>query len=230
MIICTLNQLMIEKGVTQSKLSEESGITRPTLLSLIRNDNQSIRYETINQLCKFFSIDMSELLRYSPVNVTLLDILVERLFASDEGLQHVVSVIYDIDGHEIEFDTNLIVSNTKNSLENSGKFIFGTLIEKTIWSQMKIKKFDKDFIKVYNDAINLEGIIKEKLKDQDLNTNFQIKEYDIDIRTFQKDDRSSEDIIKNIEKMVYELPNDKSEKQFLINSIKTMINSLNEGD
>jgi len=230
MIICTLNQLMIEKGVTQSKLSEESGITRPTLLSLIRNDNQSIRYETINQLCKFFSIDMSELLRYSPVNVTLIDILVEKLFASDEGLHHIVSVIYDIDGHEIEFDTNLIISNTKNSLENSGKFIFSTLIEKTIWSQMKIKKFDKDFIKVYNDAINLESIIKGKLKDQDLNTNFQIKEYDIDIRTFQKDDRSSEDIIKNIEKMVYELPNDKSEKQFLINSIKTMINSLNEGD
>lgn len=230
MIICTLNQLMIEKGVTQSKLSEESGITRPTLLSLIRNDNQSIRYETINQLCKFFSIDMSELLRYSPVNVTLIDILVEKLFASDEGLHHIVSVIYDIDGHEIEFDTNLIISNTKNSLENSGKFIFGTLIEKTIWSQMKIKKFDKDFIKVYNDAINLESIIKGKLKDQDLNTNFRIKEYDIDIRTFQKDDRSSEDIIKNIEKMVYELPNDKSEKQFLINSIKTMINSLNEGD
>lgn len=230
MIICTLNQLMIEKGVTQSKLSEESGITRPTLLSLIRNDNQSIRYETINQLCKFFSIDMSELLRYSPVNVTLIDILVEKLFASDEGLHHIVSVIYDIDGHEIEFDTNLIISNTKNSLENSGKFIFSTLIEKTIWSQMKIKKFDKDFIKVYNDAINLESIIKGKLKDQDLNTNFRIKEYDIDIRTFQKDDRSSEDIIKNIEKMVYELPNDKSEKQFLINSIKTMINSLNEGD
>src|SRR5699024_9576656 len=206
------------------------GITRPTLLSLIRNDNQSIRYETINQLCKFFSIDMSELLRYSPVNVTMIDILVEKLFASDEGLHHIVSVIYDIDGHEIEFDTNLIISNTKNSLENSGKFIFSTLIEKTIWSQMKIKKFDKDFIKVYNDAINLESIIKGKLKDQDLNTNFQIKEYDIDIRTFQKDDRSSEDIIKNIEKMVYELPNDKSEKQFLINSIKTMINSLNEGD
>ena len=69
---------MEENDKTQSEIANATGITRPTLLSLIRNDNQSIRYETINQLCKYFDIDMSELLVYSPVDVKLKKNFVRR--------------------------------------------------------------------------------------------------------------------------------------------------------
>ncbi|WP_158263926.1 helix-turn-helix domain-containing protein, partial [Staphylococcus simulans] len=70
---------MKEKDVNQSRIVEETGITRPTLLTLIRNTNQSIRYETVNQLCNFFNIDMCELLVYSPVEVKLKEIIIEEI-------------------------------------------------------------------------------------------------------------------------------------------------------
>ncbi len=116
MIICTLNKLMEENDKTQSEIANATGITRPTLLSLIRNDNQSIRYETINQLCKYFDIDMSELLVYSPVDVKLKKILLEDVpmttdfEVTEENSSVAVSLIYDINGIELEFDTNLGVT------------------------------------------------------------------------------------------------------------------------
>lgn len=53
MILCTLKNYMKLFGATQSQISEKTGITRPTLLSLIRNDNKNIKYDTIDELCNF---------------------------------------------------------------------------------------------------------------------------------------------------------------------------------
>ena len=56
MIFNTLKILMNDYGITQTKISEETNITRPTLLSLIRNENKSIRYDVIESICKLFNI------------------------------------------------------------------------------------------------------------------------------------------------------------------------------
>lgn len=53
MILCTLKNYMKLFGATQSQISEQTGITRPTLLSLIRNENKNIKYDTIDELCNF---------------------------------------------------------------------------------------------------------------------------------------------------------------------------------
>ena len=130
MILCTLKDLLEQNNKTQSEVSATTGITRPTLLSLIRNDNQSIKYETINKLCSYFNIDMSELLIYSPVEVELKEILIEEFpFSIYINLEngessYSVSIIYVIDGIEFEFDTNLNVTNYTNSLKPSNKVFF----------------------------------------------------------------------------------------------------------
>lgn len=38
MILCTLSKYMDMFGVNQSKLSKETGITRPTIVSLLKNE------------------------------------------------------------------------------------------------------------------------------------------------------------------------------------------------
>lgn len=62
MIECRLKELMEMKGVTQTDISNATGITRPTLLSLIRNDAQSIKFSTIESLCDYFNIEIQDFL------------------------------------------------------------------------------------------------------------------------------------------------------------------------
>lgn len=73
MIINSLKILMEEHNVNQSQISEKTGITRPTLLSLIRNENKSIRYDVIEKICKFFNVYMENFLIYSPIDVKIKD-------------------------------------------------------------------------------------------------------------------------------------------------------------
>lgn len=62
MINCKLKELMEMKGVTQTDISNATGITRPTLLSLIRNDAQSIKFSTLESLCDYFNIEIQDFL------------------------------------------------------------------------------------------------------------------------------------------------------------------------
>ncbi|MCD8892452.1 helix-turn-helix transcriptional regulator [Staphylococcus nepalensis] len=226
MIICTLNKLMENTSKTQSEVASKTGITRPTLLSLIRNDNQSIRYETINQLCKFFDVDMSELLVYSPVDVKLKEVLVEKVpyninyEISKSNLSYSVSLIYEIDGIEFEFDTNLNVIDTDNSLKNSGKLFFSSIVYEDVWKQLTIKNFKKDFIKIYNEAIDFENEIKSKLKEHNLNTDFQITNYDIEIHTMERKDETKEELLNEIESLIKDMPLDKEAKNVFFEQIK----------
>src|SRR5699024_9312439 len=226
MIICTLNKLMEVNYKTQSEVASKTGITRPTLLSLIRNDNQSIRYETINQLCKFFDVDMSELLVYSPVDVELKEVLVEEVplsinyEISKNNLSYSVSLIYEIDGIEFEFDTNLNVIDTDNSLKNSGKLFFSSTVYEDVWKKLSTKRFDENFIKTYNDAINFENEIKHRLKEHDLNTDFQIKHYDVEIHTMKRDHKSKEELLSDIESLLKNMQLGKEEKEVLFEQLK----------
>lgn len=239
MIICTLKKLMEENDKTQSEVANTTGITRPTLLSLIRNDNQSIRYETINQLCKFFDVDMSELLVYSPVNVKLKDISLDEvpitldLEITEKNSSVAVSLIYDINGIEIEFDTNLSATNSSNSLKNSGKFIFNSLMYQDEWNLLETKGFKKDFIKHYNDSIDIESEIKQKLADADLDTKFKIKHYEVTIQTIdrkQSPNNDFENLVSELKSLVENIPFEKEEKERMykkINEIKHEIDNNN---
>ncbi len=62
MINCRLKELMEMKGVTQTDISNATGISRPTLLSLIRNDAQSIKFSTLELLCDYFKVELQDFL------------------------------------------------------------------------------------------------------------------------------------------------------------------------
>ncbi|OOV78871.1 helix-turn-helix domain-containing protein [Mammaliicoccus fleurettii] len=62
MIHCRLKELMEEKGVTQTDISIATGISKPTLLAILKDEAQSIKFSTIEKLCDYFNISMGELI------------------------------------------------------------------------------------------------------------------------------------------------------------------------
>ncbi|MGK8993125.1 helix-turn-helix domain-containing protein [Staphylococcus epidermidis] len=230
MILCTLKKLIEDNNKTQSEISDATGITRPTLLSLIKNENKSIRYETINQLCKYFGINMSELLVYSPVNVELKEILIEEFPFSiyiplNEGeMSYSVSIIYEIDNIEFEFDTNLNVSKKTNSLKPTNKVFFSSIIYEDELAKLNSKEFDLNFIKLYNDTIDLDAIIKNNLKEKGLNTDFYFKDYKLEIGTMERNNKTEKEIrnesLKSIEQAIENNDLSKDELSILKNILK----------
>lgn len=80
MIKCTLKDLIERHEVTQTDIANDTGITRPTLLALMRNDAQGIKFSTLEKLCNYFNIEISELLvsdkSYKPTKQEQLDNLI----------------------------------------------------------------------------------------------------------------------------------------------------------
>ncbi|WP_326514878.1 helix-turn-helix domain-containing protein [Staphylococcus hominis] len=230
MILCTLKKLIEDNNKTQSEISDATGITRPTLLSLIKNENKSIRYETINQLCKYFGINMSELLVYSPVNVELKEILIEEFPFSiyiplnEDEMSYSVSIIYEIDNIEFEFDTNLNVSKTTNSLKPTNKVFFSSIIYEDELAKLNSKEFDPNFIKLYNDTIDLDSIIKNSLKEKGLNTDFYFKDYKVEIGTMERNNKTEKELrnesLKSIEQAIENNDLSKDELSILKNILK----------
>lgn len=236
MIICTLNKLMEENDKTQSEVATTTGITRPTLLSLIRNDNQSIRYETINQLCKYFNIDMSELLVYSPVEMKLKKVLIEGVPISlkyeltEENSSFSISLIYEIDGIEFEFDTNLYVTDTDNTLKNSSRFFLHSVVYEDIFNTLEVKGFKKEFILTYNDSIDIEDVIKKELKNSNLDTNFYIKSTDVELQQLERENKVFDDLVEELKSLVDSIPFENEEKEKMFKKINDIKNKNNNDD
>ena len=61
-IIARIEQLKIEKGLSQYKLSEKSGVPQTTLVSIKRKRSINVGVSTIHKICEAFEIDMQEFL------------------------------------------------------------------------------------------------------------------------------------------------------------------------
>jgi len=62
-IVSRLEDLMWENRIKSiSQVSEETGITRPTLTRWRDNKSDGIRLETLEKLCDYFNCDIQDLL------------------------------------------------------------------------------------------------------------------------------------------------------------------------
>lgn len=48
--------------VNQTELSEATGISRPTILSLIKNEAKGIKFDTLDKICKHFNVKINDFL------------------------------------------------------------------------------------------------------------------------------------------------------------------------
>ena len=173
MILCTLKNYMKLFGATQSQISEQTGITRPTLLSLIRNENKNIKYDTIDELCNFFGIQLKDLLIYSPVKIkqksfNIKTIIEEYEHINESWKTYSVSITYEINNEDFIFEGSIDPIDLK-TFKNK-KFENGTLylncncfIEKDNYENLLKAGFSKEFFDLYNDLNQIKNKIVDKL-------------------------------------------------------------------
>lgn len=60
MIENNLKKLLREKKISVNMLSKETGLSRPTLTSLMNNDSKGIQFETLEKIIDYFDISISD--------------------------------------------------------------------------------------------------------------------------------------------------------------------------
>lgn len=131
MIFSNLNYLINKNNVSQKSIIDKTGITRPTLIQLIRNDTSGIKFDTIDKLCNFFGVSIEEL-----------------LIKSSNEIQFI--------GSRIDFDKNIVIQ-TQGEVEaftitatfkiNEKEFVFkGDHVYSTLGDTLEF---------VNNDEINM---------------------------------------------------------------------------
>ena len=182
---------------------------------------------------------MNELLVYSPVDVELKEVRLQETFMSpnfeitSESPSTLISLIYDINGISIEFDTNLTVTATNNSLKNSGKLFFNSLIFEDEFNALESKGFNPQFVKTYNNSIDLENVIKDRLINANLDTNFSIKHYEVEIQKIKHSDQDAkvlDELVEELKSLIKATPFEDEEKEKMFKKINDIKNTDNKSD
>lgn len=71
MIMCNLRTLLAERGLTATKVSEDTGVSRTTLGALYNSSGQGIQFETLNTLCGYLGVEPGDLFTFFPIEITL---------------------------------------------------------------------------------------------------------------------------------------------------------------
>jgi len=66
MIVCTLKDVLRQKGWTRYRLQKESGITYPSLHALFHDRTKSFDREILNRLCSTLNCKPKDLLEWKP--------------------------------------------------------------------------------------------------------------------------------------------------------------------
>lgn len=212
MIFCTLKTLLDEYDVTQTKISEATGITRPTLLQLIKNENRSIRYDTIDKLCRYFNIEMEELIKRSKYEVKYGNSQLSHHDTNETWIGHPETYIETsmfIDTLELKFksgDVNYYFEN-HNSIDFDKKndIPFICEIDSDSFLKYLVAEMDGETFYSYIDTFSIREKIAEELNISNQVTarlNFQFKVINKEKKDF---DNLSEELKKLSKEELYGL-------------------------
>lgn len=70
MIKINLKELMEKNKISINKLSNETGLSRPTLTSLLNNDSKGVQFDTLETLLDYFNISIADLLIVTDREIT----------------------------------------------------------------------------------------------------------------------------------------------------------------
>lgn len=62
-IVCTLDEVLQERGMTLTELSERVGVTLVNLSVLKNNRAKAVRFSTLTAICEALQCDVSEVFR-----------------------------------------------------------------------------------------------------------------------------------------------------------------------
>lgn len=172
MIFCTLNLLMKENKFTQTHIADETGITRPTLLALIKNKNQNIKYETIDELCKLLGIEMYDLLIYSKRKIDYIKTEVEldkqlSIDTNGDVERKIITTTFKIDDSELVFEGDFVSSPFGLEVTDPQPIIMNTVIKNEPAKQFRQDNFIQIFNK-YIEVFQIKQEIAQKMNDSNL--------------------------------------------------------------
>ncbi|WP_419790862.1 helix-turn-helix transcriptional regulator [Staphylococcus chromogenes] len=209
MILCRLNKLIKENNITQSEIAEQTGITRPTLLSLIRNDNKSIKYETIEKLCQYFQINMDKFLIYYPHDIQLSSFNIIR--ASKEIY---ITIEFKFNGELLIFSEAI----SKEDIEFLNRFnridLFAYINKSTL---NDLKAFNA--VCIFNDLMHMHKDFYDFQRDLFYEFNGKGASYDktpyqITLVPLEKQDSPFENVMNNLDKL------SANEKNVILNKLQ----------
>ena len=97
MIKNNFDELVAQRKLKITRISNDTGISRPTLNSLSRDDGKGIQYDTLNTLCKYFNITPCEFFDYLPFDLEYnieQDTEEELVPNSEDGIEYTTSCDY----------------------------------------------------------------------------------------------------------------------------------------
>ena len=68
MISIKLSDIMGKRKLKISQIEKDTGISRPTLTALYYEKSKGITFETLNRLCEYFKVDVSEIIKFEGDN------------------------------------------------------------------------------------------------------------------------------------------------------------------
>ena len=137
MIKNNFDELVAQRKLKITRISNDTGLSRPTLNSLSRDDGKGIQYDTLNTLCKYFNITPCEFFDYLP---------------------------FDLD-YNIEQDTEEeLVPNSEDGIEYTTMCDYILFINMKGKNQNKTFEIKIDVEKTYNITDPIEGNLYEYLK------------------------------------------------------------------
>lgn len=71
MILSRLKVLLAERNIKISKVSNDTGISRTTLTALAQNTPKGVQFETIDVLCQYLGIKISDFFEYVPFDIDI---------------------------------------------------------------------------------------------------------------------------------------------------------------
>ena len=137
MIKNNFDELVAQRKLKITRISNDTGLSRPTLNSLSRDDGKGIQYDTLNTLCKYFNITPCEFFDYLP---------------------------FDLE-YNIEQDTEEeLVPNSEDGIEYRTRCDYILFINMKGKNQNKTFEIKIDVKKTYNLTDPIEGNLYEYLK------------------------------------------------------------------
>lgn len=66
MITSNFAQILYDKGIKLKDVCEQTGISKDTLSGLFHNKSEEIHFHSLEQICNYLNVPLSDLLEYDP--------------------------------------------------------------------------------------------------------------------------------------------------------------------
>lgn len=99
MIMSNLSTILGQKKIKISKVIKDTKISRPTLTALYYNHSKGINFDTLNTLCNYLQVSVSDILSFYPIDIDTITISFENFSSEDIAVDEYRKVELITDAH-----------------------------------------------------------------------------------------------------------------------------------